>query len=153
MGPRRVEVKLESQVGSVDLGEELALQMAGTAGFSEEERYKIGMAVRELVINALKHGNAGQADKPVSLSFLLHEDRLVVRVRDQGKGFKLDEIPDPLADENLLKSSGRGLFLVRCFMDELVVESANGGGAVVTMTKRIQAKDGNPAESKEEKQQ
>lgn len=146
---RRVQVTLESKLESVDLGEELARQVAGTVGLDEDEQYKISMAVRECVINALKHGNQGDPKKQVGLSFFLHPDRLVVQVRDQGNGFDLESVPDPVANENLLKSSGRGLFLVQCFMDDLQVEPSRSGGAVVTMTKRLQSDDGASAELKE----
>lgn len=134
--PRRVEVTLETRIESMDLGEEVARRVAFTAGFDEDEQHKICMAVRECLINALQHGNRRDLRKPIGLSFWLHSDHLVVQVRDQGKGFDLAAVPDPLADDHLLKTSGRGLFLVRCFMDELRVENGHGGGAVVTMIKR-----------------
>lgn len=149
--PRRVDVTLESKVESIDLGEELARQVANSAGFDEDEQYKISMAVRELVINALKHGNRGDERKHVRLKFSLQPDRLVVRVGDEGSGFTLNSVPNPLADENLLKSSGRGLFLVRCFMDDLQVEPGEEGGVVVTMSKRY-SNNNKPAESKVEKE-
>lgn len=149
---RRVDVTLESRVESMDLGEELAQQVAGTAGFDEDERYKISMAVRECLINALQHGNRGQASARIGLSFLLLPDRLVVQVRDQGPGFNLAGIPDPRTDEHLLKASGRGLFLIRCFMDDLRVECGRNGGALVTMTKRYSSNDKGPRSSKAEKE-
>jgi serine/threonine-protein kinase RsbW len=150
--PRRVDVTLDSKLESIDLGEELARQVAGSAGFDEDERYKISMAVRECVINALKHGNRGDESKQVLLKFSLQPDRLVVQVGDQGTGFSLDDVPDPLANENLLRSSGRGLFLVRCFMDELQVGSGESGGAVVTMAKKYTSNHNNSAESNVEKE-
>ena len=150
--PRRVDVTLDSKVESIDLGEELARQVAGSAGFDEDEQYKISMAVRECVINALKHGNRGDESKQVLINFSLQPDRLVVQVGDQGKGFDLEEVPDPLANENLLRSSGRGLFLVRCFMDELRVEPGATGGARVTMAKKYSSNHDKSAESKVEKE-
>jgi serine/threonine-protein kinase RsbW len=124
--PRRVEVTLETKVDSIDLGEELARRVALTAGFDEEEQHKISMAVRESLINAYQHGNQQDARKNIGLNFFLHPNRLVVEVSDQGKGFRLEEVPDPLAEEGLLRASGRGLFLIRSFMDECAVESRNG---------------------------
>ena len=150
--PRRVDVTLDSKVESVDLGEELARQVADTAGFDEDEQYKISMAVRECVINALKHGNRGDESKRVQLKFSLQPDRLVVQVGDQGRGFDLAAVPDPLADDNLLRCSGRGLFLVRCFMDELRVGPGEAGGAVVTMSKKYSSNHDKSAESKVEKE-
>lgn len=152
--PRRVELRLASKIENVDLGEELARQVAGVAGFDEDEQYKISMSVRECLINALKHGNRGDESKKVQLSLSLHPDRLVVQVGDQGAGFSLADIPDPLANENLLKSSGRGLFLVHCFMDDLDVSQVAEGGAVVTMSKRYSSNNHKPSsKSEKEKQQ
>ncbi len=150
--PRRVEVTLQSKLESVDLGEELARQVADSVGFDEDERYKITMAVRECLINALKHGNREDQSKHVWLNFSLQPDRLVVQVGDQGVGFTLGAVPDPLADENLLKSSGRGLFLVRCFMDDLTVNPGQNGGAVITMSKRYSSNHNKSGESKAEKE-
>jgi len=150
--PRRVELTLASKIENVDLGEELARQVAGVAGFDEDEQYKISMSVRECLINALKHGNRGDQSKSMRLSLLLHPDRLVVQVGDQGGGFSLEQIPDPLANENLLKGSGRGLFLVRCFMENLEVEAPAGGGAVVTMSKRYSSNHNKSAESNAKKE-
>lgn len=150
--PRHVNVTLQTKIESVDLGEDLAQQVAGTVGFDEDERYKIGMAVRECIVNALEHGNRGDAEKRIELSFLLQADRLVVQVQDEGTGFDLRVVPDPRTDENLLKSSGRGLFLVRTFMDDLQVRSGQGGGAMVTMTKRYSTNHRESAELNREKE-
>lgn len=150
--PRHVEVTLETKIESVDLGEQLARGVAGTVGFDEDEQYKFGMAVRECLINALEHGNHGDVSKPISLHFALHADRLVVEVMDQGTGFNLAAIPDPREELNLLRTSGRGLFLVRCFVDDLQVECGrNGGGAVVTLIKRYPSRE-RGAGSKSEKE-
>ena len=150
--PRRVDATLESKVESIDLGEDLARQVAGSAGFDDDEQYKISMAVRECIINALKHGNRGDESKQVQANFSLQPDRLVVQVGDQGSGFDLEDVPDPLANDNLLRTSGRGLFLVRCFMDELRVEPGEAGGAVVIMTKKYSSNHDKSAESKVEKE-
>ncbi len=152
--PRRVQVTLESRIESVDLGEELARGMAGAAGFDEDEQYKLSMAVREILINALEHGNRGDSGKAIGLGFSLLGDRLVVEIHDQGKGFDLTRVPDPRQDENLLRTSGRGLFLVRCFADELQVKSSGNGGATVTITKMISSnnKGSTGSNSQKEKQ-
>lgn len=152
--PRRVEVTLESKIENVDLGEEMARQIAEAAGFSEDEQYRISMSVRECLINALKHGNRGDASKKVQLNLTVDAERLVVQVSDQGQGFRLDEIPDPLSNENLLKSSGRGLFLVRCFMDDLQVERSEAGGSLVTMSKQLSTNNNEgSSKAKKEKRQ
>jgi len=150
--PRRVQITLDSRIENVDLGEELARHVADLAGFDEDEQYRISMSVRECLINAFKHGNGGDASKQVRMNLLLHPDRLEVQIGDQGKGFLLEEIPDPLANENLLKGSGRGLFLVRCFMDNIRVGSADIGGALVSMSKRYSSNNDKPGNSKAEKE-
>ncbi len=133
---KRIEVTLETLLESVDLAEDITLRVADAAGFDEEQRYRIGMSVREGVINAYQYGNLQVRDRKIFLIFELNEDKLLIRVLDQGAGFLLSEVPDPLAEENLLKSSGRGIFLMRAFMDEFSVARGTNGGAEVVMAKR-----------------
>src|SRR5215472_14911404 len=130
------ELTLESTLDSVEVAEEAAHRVTVLAGFEEEEQHKIEMAVHESVINAVAHGNHHDASKKVWLRFELHKDRLVIRIRDQGTGFDLNHVPDPLAAENLLRVSGRGIFLIRTFMDEFRVDVHKGAGTEVTMVKR-----------------
>jgi len=141
-----VEVTLESDLKNVEVAEEISLRVASTAGFGEEDQHRIEMAVHESMINAIWHGNKNDHSKSVWLRFQIHRDRLEIRIRDQGKGFDLKHIPDPLADENLLNVSGRGIFLIRSFMDEFRVEQIAGAGTEVTMVKLrdpgIQTKQG-----------
>lgn len=115
----------------------MCTRIAGAAGFDDDDCFKIGMSVREGVINAYNYGSRKQREKKIFLSFELTSDKLIIYVRDQGHGFSLQDVPDPLADENLLKSSGRGIFLMRSFMDEFVVQSAQEGGAEIIMSKRL----------------
>jgi len=115
----------------------MCTRIAGAAGFDDDDCFKIGMSVREGVINAYNYGSRKQREKKIFLSFELTSDKLIIYVRDQGHGFSLQDVPDPLADENLLKSSGRGIFLMRSFMDEFVVHSAQEGGAEIIMSKRL----------------
>ena len=113
------------------------------SGLDEDSVHWLGVAVRESVINAIKHGNALNEAKRVHVEFTpLDADALPglsVRVRDEGAGFDPETLPDPLAPDNLLKSSGRGIFLIRSFMDELVLRRAPEGGMEVVMVKRVAA--------------
>lgn len=136
---KRIEVTLETLLDSVDLAEEITLRIADAAGFDEEDCHKIGMSVREGVINAFNYGNQGERSKKIFLTVELWPEKMVVRVLDQGPGFELTEVPDPLAEENLLRTSGRGLFLMRAFMDEFLVQRGPGGGAELVMAKRYPA--------------
>ncbi|HEV2494599.1 MAG TPA: ATP-binding protein [Terriglobia bacterium] len=134
------ELTLESTLESVEVAEEVAHRVCVLAGFDEEEQHKIEMAVHESVINAVTHGNRHDANKKVYLRFEIGNGRLEIRIRDQGGGFDLGRVPDPLAAENLLKVSGRGIFLIRTFMDEFEVKNVQGSGTEVTMVKRIDSK-------------
>ncbi len=132
-----VEVTLESSLKKVEAADEIARRVAATAGFDEDDRQKIEMAVHESLINAIYHGNKNDETTSVYMRFEIHGDRLEVHIRDQGAGFDVNNVADPLATENLLKVSGRGIFLIRAFMDEFKVECVPGVGTEVTMVKKL----------------
>jgi serine/threonine-protein kinase RsbW len=115
------------------------------AGLDEEAIHWVGVAVRESVINAIKHGNCSDEHKRVYVELTpIHVSSLPglrIRVRDEGCGFDPAALPDPLAPENLLKASGRGIFLIRSFMDELVLRRAPQGGMEVVMVKHASARE------------
>lgn len=135
-----VDQFLDSTLESVDAAEELALNEAQKAGFEEDELHKIAMAVREAMVNAVAHGNRYSAHKKVHFSVSRTPDRFILRIADQGDGFDLADIPDPLAEENLLRHSGRGIFLMKAFMDEFDLRPAAGGGTEITMVKYLVSK-------------
>jgi len=132
---KHLEVVLDTQVESVNLAEEMCLRVAEAAGFDEEMCYRIGMSVREGVINAFHYGNQERPDKKIHLAVDLTPQKLIIHVMDEGKGFKLTDVPDPLAEENILSTSGRGIFLMRAFMDEFEVVPGSTGGAEIIMSK------------------
>jgi serine/threonine-protein kinase RsbW len=132
-----VDQFLDSSLDSVDSAEQLVLDVARKAGFQEEDLHKIGMAVRESMVNAVVHGNQYSAHKKVRVSVSKGQDRLTVTISDQGKGFELEALPDPLEEDNLLRNSGRGIFLIRAFMDELHVRRLSPAGTEVTLTKYL----------------
>src|SRR5271163_3292044 len=115
----KVTYTLESSLDSVNRVEQTAEELARKAGLEEEEIYRVAMAVREAAVNAVLHGNAYDPEKSITASFENTGDSLVIRIADQGKGLDPDTLPDPLAPENLLRGSGRGIFLIRSFMDEV----------------------------------
>lgn len=112
------------------------MRIAEEIGFEEEDLHKIGIAVREAAVNAVVHGNRYSSKKRVHLEVLQSPDSLKVRIGDEGDGFDRSSIPDPLADENLLRHSGRGMLLVQAFMDEFVIEPRSPKGTQVTLVKR-----------------
>jgi serine/threonine-protein kinase RsbW len=134
---KHLEITLETQVESVNLAEEMCLRVAEAAGFGEDDCYRIGMSVREGVINAFHYGNQERPEKKIHLEIDLTRDKMTIHVIDEGSGFKLSDVPDPLAEENLLSTSGRGIFLMRAFMDEFDVISGRTGGAEIVMSKKL----------------
>src|SRR5271168_3695044 len=141
---KHLEVTLETQVESVNLAEEKCLRVAESAGFGEDDCYRIGMSVREGVINAFHYGNQERPDKKIHLAVDLTPDKMIIHVLDEGKGFDLSHVPDPLAQENLLSTSGRGIFLMRAFMDEFNVVTGRTGGAEIVMSKKLPSASSTP---------
>ncbi|HKT13690.1 MAG TPA: ATP-binding protein [Terriglobia bacterium] len=135
-----VELILESKLENVEKAEEAARSVSARLNFSEEAEFHTEMAVHEAVINAIHHGNKEDPSKKVYIQFLASEEKLEIHVRDEGVGFDPNTLPDPLAKENLLNISGRGIFLVRRFMDEFRVESAPGRGTEVIMVKHLRSR-------------
>jgi serine/threonine-protein kinase RsbW len=134
----RVAYTLDSTLDSVNKAEQTAEQFATRLGFSEDERHKITMSVREAAVNAVLHGNAYDPHKKITVAYHSSGQSLVITVTDQGRGLSEDEIPDPLAEENLLKTSGRGIFLIRSFMDEVRIRDLHPG-TEVTLVKHMNA--------------
>jgi serine/threonine-protein kinase RsbW len=127
MTKHRVSYTLDSTLETVESAEQTATQLATDAGFDEDEVMRIAMAVREAAVNAVLHGNGYDPQKKVTLQFEMTADDLVIIIRDQGHGLDVNKIPDPLAPDNLLKSSGRGIFLIRSFMDEVHIQPSQTG--------------------------
>jgi len=137
---RKVERWLDSVLDSVDEADRLAVEMAEELGFPEDDLHKIGMAVRESMVNAVVHGNRYNGRKKVHLTVIGGQDRLAVTIGDEGEGFDLGALPDPLAEHNLLHQSGRGIFLIRAFMDEFEVRRLVPGGTEVKLVKYLEKK-------------
>jgi serine/threonine-protein kinase RsbW len=138
-----VRLEIHSNFEMVDFVQVISDRVGQLAGLDDDTVHWIGVAVRESVINAIKHGNREDARKIVTVEFTFAPTadprELVVRVLDQGEGFEPQQVADPLAPENILKSSGRGIFFMRSFMDDVVLQRAAGGGMEVRMTKKLAA--------------
>jgi serine/threonine-protein kinase RsbW len=130
-------VKLESTLKSVDKAEAIVLDAAGKLGLDEDDQHQIGMAVRECMVNAVVHGNRYSAHKKVHLDVTTGPDRIAITIGDEGAGFDMSSLPDPLAPENLLRQSGRGILLIRAFMDEFDLHPRAGGGTEVSLVKYL----------------
>ena len=138
--PDTVERFLDSTLESVDSAEELAVGAAQRAGFDDDDLMKIGMAVRESMVNAVVHGNRYNAHKRVRVSVGHNSERFTVRIADEGAGFDFEKVPDPQAPENLMRTSGRGIFLILSFMDEFEMRRLDLGGTEVTLVKYLVSK-------------
>jgi len=140
-GRRVIRLQLPSLFDMLDFVQLVSDHIGQDVGFDEDSIHWVGVAVRESVINAIKHGNRENFHKLVTVEFSFSPPadpgELVVRVLDQGEGFEPEEIADPLAPENLLKSSGRGIFFMRSFMDDVSLRRASEGGMEVRMVKKL----------------
>jgi serine/threonine-protein kinase RsbW len=135
----RASLTLGSTIESVNTVEQTAEDFAERAGFDEDTVANVAMAVREAAVNAVLHGNAYDAEKHITASFEANSDALIVRITDQGPGLDPDKIPDPLAPENILRGSGRGIFLIRAFMDEVHFRQLHPGTELTLIKHRTPA--------------
>jgi len=140
---RLIKLEFTSAFEMLDFVQVVNDHVGREVGFDEDAVHWVGVAVRECVINAIKHGNKHDASKRVFVEFeTVFSDgvnELGIRIRDQGQGFDPESLANPLDPENLLKASGRGIFLIRNFMDEVQLQRAPQGGMEVRMTKRVQS--------------
>ena len=138
-----VRLQIPSNFELLDVIQVASDRLAVLAGLDDDAVHWIGVAVRESVINAIKHGNREDYGKLVTVEFSISPaadpTEFIVRVLDQGEGFDPQEVADPLAPENILKSSGRGIFFMRSFMDDVVLRRASEGGMEVRMVKKLAA--------------
>jgi serine/threonine-protein kinase RsbW len=133
----KIEIRIGSALEYLDLVQIISDCVTGFMGFDEDTAHWIGMSLRESVTNAIQHGNKLDPGKQVLISFEVVPDQLRVSVRDEGNGFKIEDLPDPLDPENLLKPSGRGIFYIRSFMDEVEFRPHPQGGMEVRMIKKV----------------
>ena len=138
-----VSLEFTSTFEMLDFVQVVSDHVGQTLGLDDDTQHYVGVAIRECVINAIKHGNREDYGKIVTVEFtftpMVDPRELVVRVLDQGEGFEPDEVANPLAPENILKSSGRGIFFMRSFMDDVTLTRASGGGMEVRMVKKLAA--------------
>jgi serine/threonine-protein kinase RsbW len=142
-----VRLEFTSTFEMLDFVQVVSDHVGQTVGLDDDTLHYVGVAIRECVINAIKHGNRNDAGKHVFVEFSTAngpgdntenvEHALTISVRDQGQGFDPAAVADPLAPENLLKTSGRGIFLIRSFMDDVQLRGAPEGGMEVRMVKRV----------------
>ncbi len=140
-GHQLIRLEFTSAFEMLDFVQVVSDHLSRRVGLDEDAMHWVGVAIRESVINAIKHGNRNDATKRVFVEFgtsMGDVPELSIRVRDQGEGFDPELVANPLDPENLLKSSGRGIFLIRNFMDDVQLRRAPEGGMEIRMLKRVQ---------------
>ncbi len=124
-------VTFPSHARYLEKAESITVQIAREAHFDNSNIDDFAIAITELFNNAIHHGNQHDETKTVTLTYRLLKDGLQVSVKDQGSGFNPDELKDPLAPENLLAESGRGIYLVKHLMDNIRFNIDDQGTEVV----------------------
>ena len=136
-----IRLALQSSYDFLDVIELVSDRLSELAGLDEDSAHWVSVAVRESVINAIKHGNKEDAAKQVVIQFTLSPRQtptlFAIEVLDEGAGFEVEEIADPLAPENVLKSSGRGIFFMKSFMDDVQIGRRPEGGMSVRLVKKL----------------
>jgi len=132
-----IRMRFSSEVLFIDIAQEVVQKILENLKVVEDEIFWVCLAVREAVINAVKHGNNFDAGKYVDFVVDIQGEQLRIEVADQGTGFNIDDVPDPLSDENILKPSGRGIFYIRSFMDNVDYEIVQPSGTRLVMLKKL----------------
>ena len=136
-----VRLEFGSAFDMLDFVQVVSDYIGRMAGLDDDSLHWVSVAVRECVVNAIKHGNRNDESKRVIVEFSPvppHDpEELVIRVEDEGEGFDPSELADPLAPENILKSSGRGIFLIRNFMDDVQLQRGKHPGMEIRMVKKV----------------
>ena len=143
-----IRMSLSSRFENIEMAQHLCSQLLEGREVPEETRHWILMGLREALANAIKHGNRQDPSKSVHLEMDIVADTLVISIRDEGSGFDPASVGDPLTPENRLKTSGRGIFYMKTFMDDVRFERHAGGGMQIILKKNLGAakeKEGKPA--------
>jgi serine/threonine-protein kinase RsbW len=133
----RIEITISSRFENIELVQVIAEHLCENAGVDEDGSHWIGMAVREAVANAIKHGNKLDVHKKVNATFELQGFELEITISDEGQGFDPEKVSDPLNPQNLMKTSGRGIFYMKTFMDQVSYSFQPDGGTSLVMTKNL----------------
>jgi serine/threonine-protein kinase RsbW len=135
VGEKEIKFSISSKIEEIDEAVQKATAFATNAGFGDDALFGVDMAVREALANAVKHGNKLDETKQVEVTLINHSNGMEILIRDFGKGFDVDEVPDPTNPENLLKASGRGILFMHNFVDKVEWQRHPEGGMIVKMIK------------------
>ena len=134
---RSFELTIASRLEEMPAVHALVEEAAKEYCLNEELSHWLELAISESMINAIRHGNASDPAKKATLRISSNGESLEIIVEDQGKGFALDAVADPTSDANLLKPCGRGILIIRSFMDEVGLTPLESGGTRLRMVKRL----------------
>jgi serine/threonine-protein kinase RsbW len=130
------ETIIPSSLEQIETVEEMAEKAADVMNFNEDEKDSLAIAVTEAVNNAIIHGNKEDKKKTVTIKFAFDDNKLIVSIKDQGEGFNPQNVSDPLAPENLLKESGRGIFILSSLMDDVSFNFGTGGTEIIMIKQK-----------------
>jgi serine/threonine-protein kinase RsbW len=133
----RVKLVVPSRIESLALINAVAEEVADAMAFDEEARNAITISVVEAGTNAIQHGNREDSSKPTEVLFVQEDGQLVILIRDEGVGFDPHHLADPLAAENMFAESGRGVYILRSFMDEVDFSFRSGTGTECRLVKYL----------------
>ncbi len=143
---QEVRLVVPSRIESLALINAVAEEVAQQMEFDEEALNAITISVVEAGTNAIHHGNRNDSSKPTEVIFRREGEALVILIRDQGDGFDPDHLKDPLAEENMFAESGRGVYILRSFMDEVAFGDCGGRGCEVRLVKYLPSQPASAAE-------
>lgn len=135
--PLHIEMTLNSRVDLANLVHAASDEICRLAGVDEDSMLNLGLALREATVNAMKHGNKLVEEKPVTLTFDLRGSKLEITIKDLGEGFDFEHEVDPRLPENVQKTNGRGMFLIRNFVDEVRYSHTPGAGTTIRLVKKL----------------
>lgn len=134
---RELHLTIASRFENIELVQTVVDDALREQGVAEDSRHWVGLALREAVANAIKHGNRQDPGKQVEIEATVGTDELTLRVLDEGAGFDPRSVVDPLAPENRFRTSGRGIFYMKRFMDDVEFGTSASGGTELTLRKRF----------------
>jgi serine/threonine-protein kinase RsbW len=137
--PGPIVLWLSSRYENLELAQAVLEHMCKVRGIGTDAEHWVGVALREALANAIKHGNRQDPAKRVYLSLGGSENAIEIVVGDEGEGFEAAAVADPLAPENQMKTSGRGIFYMKTFMDEVTFSRGENGGTLLSMKKRLES--------------
>ena len=130
-----VTLTCNTDIRFIDLIQVVGAELIKHMSFSDDDGERIWLAIQEGITNAMRHGNKMDGSKNVTVRFIPAAEQIEIHISDQGKGTDLESIPNPNLPENLLKPSGRGIFLIRQVMDSVTMDITESG-CTLTLIKR-----------------